>query len=71
MPTRFRPNGLDHNLFWSPGQEAKIRELDVRRGLGKIAGSALPPEPVARSGGWRRPSKCTATFFTTLSRSGS
>jgi predicted amidohydrolase YtcJ len=31
-----RPFTLDHNLFWTEKQDALIRNLDVRRGLGKM-----------------------------------
>jgi predicted amidohydrolase YtcJ len=36
MPYRFRPFGLDHNMFWNSKNEALMVKNDVRRGLGKM-----------------------------------
>ncbi|MGH9784835.1 MAG: amidohydrolase family protein, partial [Terriglobia bacterium] len=33
---QWRPFGLDHNMFWNEKQDAQIKRLDVRRGLGKV-----------------------------------
>jgi predicted amidohydrolase YtcJ len=31
-----RPYTLDHNLFWTEEQDARMKKLDMRRGLGKM-----------------------------------
>ena len=31
-----RPYSLDHNLFWTPKQDERLKKLDMRRGLGKM-----------------------------------
>lgn len=36
MPYRFRPFGLDHNMFWNDKNAALMLKNDVRRGLGKM-----------------------------------
>ncbi len=36
MPQRFRPFGLDHNMFWNDKNTALMLKNDVRRGLGKM-----------------------------------
>ncbi len=39
MKPQFRPFGLDHNHFWNASQDDKVKEFDVRRGLGKVFSS--------------------------------
>jgi predicted amidohydrolase YtcJ len=36
LQPQFRPFGLDHNLFWDERTYAKMAELDLRKGLGKM-----------------------------------
>ncbi|MBI4483076.1 MAG: hypothetical protein HY652_09320, partial [Acidobacteria bacterium] len=36
LKPEFRPFGLDHNMFWNPSQNEKLKKFDVRRGLGKM-----------------------------------